>query len=249
MFFSSNGEFSQRKEEIMNRRIVLKAMTSGLALASEQFLLRRGSAQAITGSPGLLTVHRGSHISISLFRSDQSLQPSLIKSLAARFVATPGRGGSAALLSSIDGARAIVYRNGYPGPENMAIEGKPKIDSSFETHEYELIYLSERIGTNELSITTAASPITLINAFSTSPDRQQQLVDTWIKNAPDAEVFSGFQAAALHRSKNGMSVVNLAQWESQEAWMTMAKALADKFKEKNPFGQADPHLYRTVFAS
>jgi hypothetical protein len=56
----------------MNRRIVLKAMTSGLALASEQFLLRKGSAQAITGSPGLLTVHRGSHISISILRSDQS---------------------------------------------------------------------------------------------------------------------------------------------------------------------------------
>jgi hypothetical protein len=74
-------------------------------------------------------------------------------------------------------------------------------------------------------------------------------VDIWVKNAPDAEGFPGFRAAALHSSWDGMSMVNLAQWESQDAWMTMAKSLSVKFREKNPFGQADPHLYRTICIS
>ncbi|MGF7179006.1 antibiotic biosynthesis monooxygenase family protein [Tunturiibacter psychrotolerans] len=230
----------------MNRRCVLRALTSGLALASSQNLLPKGSSQTNQGSPGLLSVQRGSQIAISIFRSEQSVQSFVIKSLAARFGRIPGKGGSAALLASTDGTRAIVYKSGPPGPENAAIDEEPRIATNYETHEYEMIYLSQKSNGKELSITTSASPITLINAFSTSRDRQQQLVETWIRNAPDAEAFPGFEAAALHCSSHGTSVVNFAQWQSQEDWMTMAKALSNTFREKNPLGQADPHLYRAV---
>jgi len=233
----------------MNRRFVLRAMTSGLAITSVQNLLPKGFAQTNQDLPGLLTAERGSRIAISIFHTEQSIQPSLIKSLAARFVGTPGRGWSAALLASVDGTRAIVYKSGPPGPENAPIEDQTRIGTISEAHEYEMIYLSQKSNGKELSIATGASPITLINAFSTSPDRQQQPVATWIRNAPDAEAFPRFEAAVLHRSSDGTSVVNFARWQSQEAWMTMAKALSNKFREKNPLGQADPHLYRTVCAS
>lgn len=65
----------------------------------------------------------------------------------------------------------------------------------------------------------------------------------WLKNAGEIETFPGFIGAALHRSSDGKSVVNYAQWHSKEDWWRMAQAHMTKFKEKNPFGHADPHLY------
>lgn len=97
------------------------------------------------------------------------------------------------------------------------------------------------------TITEAAPVATLVNVFTVSPDRQQQLVDLLVRATDEVmRHVPGFVAANIHASTDGTRVVNYAQWESADAFHAMlgdataqehmneAAALADTF---------DPHLY------
>lgn len=64
--------------------------------------------------------------------------------------------------------------------------------------------------------------LTLINVFSIRPERQQELIDllidatqTTIRHIP------GFISANIHRSFDGKSVVNYAQWENKASFEAM----------------------------
>lgn len=68
-------------------------------------------------------------------------------------------------------------------------------------------------------------PITMINVVSVEPEKLQQLLDqiTYfsehiVKKAP------GFISATFHVSFDGTRVVNVAKWESKEAFLTMIQS-------------------------
>ena len=44
---------------------------------------------------------------------------------------------------------------------------------------------------------------TMINVFTVEPEKQQQLIKTWLKEGKQFEALPGFVAAALHRSLDG----------------------------------------------
>jgi hypothetical protein len=68
-------------------------------------------------------------------------------------------------------------------------------------------------GEKMITIAKDHDMVTLINAFSCEPQNQQSLIDSSIR-ATEAEQgkLPGIISAALHRSKDGMRVVNYAQW-------------------------------------
>jgi quinol monooxygenase YgiN len=76
-----------------------------------------------------------------------------------------------------------------------------------------------------VTINRAADVLTVISVFTTTPDRQAALIDvlntnadTWLRH------LDGFIAAGIHRSLDGNTVVNYAQWRNAEA---LAAMLAD----------------------
>ena len=100
--------------------------------------------------------------------------------------------------------------------------------------------------TNEAPL---SGPVTLINVFSCTPERQAELVG--LLQAMTDEVMRhlpGFVSASLHRGLDGKHVANYAQWTTVEHWRAMVR---------NPKVQArmgpvvaiatfQPHLYEQV---
>lgn len=97
------------------------------------------------------------------------------------------------------------------------------------------------------TISADANVATLINVFTVSPERQQELVDILVRTTEDVmQHLPGFVAANIHPSTDGTRVVNYAQWESAEAFQAM---LGDAIAQEH-MGQVsaiaehvDPHLY------
>jgi heme-degrading monooxygenase HmoA len=71
-----------------------------------------------------------------------------------------------------------------------------------------------------MSTITQNSPIfTLINVFTVEPEKQQDLVDLLIEATNNTvSHLPGFISANIHKSQDGVRVVNYAQWESKEAF-------------------------------
>lgn len=59
---------------------------------------------------------------------------------------------------------------------------------------------------------------TAINVFTVRPERQQQLIDN-LREFIDTYVkpLHGFLSASVHKSEDGVRVINYAQWKSREA--------------------------------
>ena len=66
--------------------------------------------------------------------------------------------------------------------------------------------------------------LTLVNVFETTPDTQQKLIE--LLTTETEEVMSrqpGFVSANLHASRDGLRVVNYAQWRSKADFEDMQK--------------------------
>jgi quinol monooxygenase YgiN len=87
--------------------------------------------------------------------------------------------------------------------------------------------------------------LTLINVFTVSPDKQQQLVQMLV-DATDAtmKTIPGFVSANIHRSLDGGKVVNYAQWASKAAFEAMRAnpAAQTHMKAVAAIAQFDPIL-------
>lgn len=97
------------------------------------------------------------------------------------------------------------------------------------------------------TIVEGDSPIVLINVFTVSPDRQDELVAV-LTEATDSVMryVDGFVSANVHASTDGTHVTNYAQWRDTAAY---AAVLADPVAREH-MGQAaqiaesfEPHLY------
>ena len=102
------------------------------------------------------------------------------------------------------------------------------------------------------TIAKDAKLITLINVFTVTPDRQEQLVR--MLDEATEEVMQhqpGFISANIHASRDGHHVTDYAQWESEDAFQSMLKnPVAQKhMKACSEIAEAAPVLYdvKSVF--
>lgn len=98
------------------------------------------------------------------------------------------------------------------------------------------------------TITQNSSLLTLINVFTVAPERQQELVDALIRGTENTvRTFPGFVSANIHKSADGVRVINYAQWESKEAFAAFQQdheANANVFKEAAKIAEhIDYHIY------
>jgi quinol monooxygenase YgiN len=82
------------------------------------------------------------------------------------------------------------------------------------------------------SIERGRKLMTLVNVFTVTPDKQQQLVDLLVEATHEVmRHMPGFISASIHRSVDGSKVINYAQWSSRADFA----ALRDN-------AQARPHM-------
>ena len=92
--------------------------------------------------------------------------------------------------------------------------------------------------------------ITQINVFTVPQGGQQALIDDLKDASMTARQEPGWLSANLHRSLDGVRVVNYAQSESMEAAEAIIARLArGGFLARNKaYGEAHPGLYEVVFS-
>ncbi len=92
--------------------------------------------------------------------------------------------------------------------------------------------------------------VTLINVFETEPEKQQALIDQWMRFAETAKNEPGLIGAALHKSKDGARVINYAQWRSEAEYANFVKKYSEQFAPLLSLAlHVDPHLYEVVYLS
>jgi quinol monooxygenase YgiN len=90
---------------------------------------------------------------------------------------------------------------------------------------------------------------TLINSFETTPETQQQVVELLIKATEEhITKWPGFRSANFHCSRDGLRVVNYAQWADAASMQSMlndpeCKAHIDEVAK---LAKHDAHLYDVV---
>lgn len=99
------------------------------------------------------------------------------------------------------------------------------------------------------TIAKGASHVTLINVFTVEPGDQQRLVDILVE-ATERTMRSlpGFISASIHKSVDGVRVVNYAQWASQADFEAMFQnpAAKEHMKPIMEIATADFHLHEVV---
>ena len=90
--------------------------------------------------------------------------------------------------------------------------------------------------------------ITLINVFETRPEQQQALLDELSRFADSIKGESGLIGAALHRSTDGLRVVNYAQWESEEDLGRFVKKYHERMEAQLLLAErANAHVYEVAY--
>lgn len=96
------------------------------------------------------------------------------------------------------------------------------------------------------TITKQNDVITVIFSLAVEPERQQELIDliidaleTTTKHQP------GFVSASLHKSLDGVRVMNYAQWRTQTEYETFAQSPQDQAigAKLSQFQLLDSHIY------
>ncbi|HAG97858.1 MAG TPA: antibiotic biosynthesis monooxygenase [Ktedonobacter sp.] len=103
------------------------------------------------------------------------------------------------------------------------------------------------------TITPHAKQCTLINVFTVSPERQQELIDTLVAATEQViRALPGFISANIHKSVDGVRVTNYAQWENATALQAMLgnpEANAHIEKCRALAEHVDFHLYTVEHCS
>jgi heme-degrading monooxygenase HmoA len=110
------------------------------------------------------------------------------------------------------------------------------------------MFEDKKKGRKDMQITKESTLVTFINVFETTPERQQEVIDSWLRANQAQQDVPGLIAAALHKSLDGTRVVNYTQWRSQADY--------DRFEQRSHEGRGtrhtlaervDPHLYEVVY--
>jgi quinol monooxygenase YgiN len=93
--------------------------------------------------------------------------------------------------------------------------------------------------------------VTLINVFTVAPEDQQRLVDVLVDATQTVmRKQPGFISANIHRSLDGTTVTNYAQWRRPEAFEAMLRdrEAAEHMGEAAKIAERfEPHLYEVSF--
>jgi quinol monooxygenase YgiN len=90
--------------------------------------------------------------------------------------------------------------------------------------------------------------ITLINVFETKPEQQQVLLDQLSRFADSVKGEPGLIGAALHRSTDGLRVVNYAQWRSEEHLRRFVKKYREQMDAQLQLAErANAHVYEVAY--
>ena len=97
-----------------------------------------------------------------------------------------------------------------------------------------------------LSLDNSLTTVMII--FTVKPEQQQELIDTIKEFLETVQTLPGFVSASLHKSIDGVKVVNYAQWSSMDDFESFinnqeVKAKASKLFEFDP---PDTHVYEIV---
>ena len=89
---------------------------------------------------------------------------------------------------------------------------------------------------------------TVIIIFTVKPEQQQELINTIKEFLETVKTLPGFVSASLHKSIDGVKIVNYAQWSSRDDFESFinnqeVKAKASKLFE---FDSPDSHVYEIV---
>jgi quinol monooxygenase YgiN len=101
------------------------------------------------------------------------------------------------------------------------------------------------------SISKENKVVTLVNVFTVEPANQQKVVDMLVKATETTmKKIPGFVSASIHKSLDGVRVVNYAQWRSPEDFEAMrnnpeAQAHVKPLME---ISKPDFHLYEVIDA-
>lgn len=97
-------------------------------------------------------------------------------------------------------------------------------------------------------ITRENNFVTLINVFETTPEQQQTLIDQWVRFTEVIRNEPGYVGTALHKSTDGMRVMNYAHWRSQADFDAfLGKHGADFAQFTQNASRIDPHTYTVVY--
>lgn len=91
--------------------------------------------------------------------------------------------------------------------------------------------------------------VTLVNVFTVEPENQQKLVEMLVEATEKTmKNVSGFVSANIHKSLDGVRVVNYAQWRSREDFEAMSKLPEAQahIKPIMEIAAADFHLYEVA---
>jgi quinol monooxygenase YgiN len=93
--------------------------------------------------------------------------------------------------------------------------------------------------------------ITVIVIFAVEPERQQELIDTIVEFLETAVKHQlGFVSASIHKSLDGVRVMNYAQWKSQEDYEAFANnsEIRSQGAKLSNFHLLDSHIYEVVIS-
>ena len=90
--------------------------------------------------------------------------------------------------------------------------------------------------------------LTLINVFETKPEQQQALLDELSRFAQEVKGDEpGLIGVALHRSTDGLRVVNYAQWRSEEDLGRFVKKYHEQMNAQLRLAErANAHVYEVA---
>ena len=93
--------------------------------------------------------------------------------------------------------------------------------------------------------------VTLINVFTVEPGNQQKVVDMLVEATEKTmKHIPGFVSASIHKSADGVRVVNYAQWRSKEDYEAMRNSpkAQEHMKAFFEISKPDFHLYEVADA-
>lgn len=99
------------------------------------------------------------------------------------------------------------------------------------------------------TITVGNGVVTHVNVFTTTPDKQQALVESLTDTVKFASTLPGWISASVHKSFDGTKVINYVQFESHEAAQNVTRQLiASGWIQRNTaLGHVEPGQYEVAF--
>jgi len=101
-----------------------------------------------------------------------------------------------------------------------------------------------------IEISVRNEVVTLVNVYRVRPGEQEALLDYLVKDVQEYfRLFPGFVSVSLHKSLDGTSVVNYAQWRSVDDFESMLRdpRTQTHLQGANEFADTEPHLYEVTY--